>query len=134
VKFADRPVCIPRDRGHDLSTVLDDLVKALPQDEDRLWRERLFRGYFDDMYGALTDQYRLLRPGGWSFCVVGNSLHGSAEKVLVASDLIIASIAELVGFTVKGIDVARHLKRRTDDSRRLRESVIVLQKPLKGSA
>ena len=112
------------------------LIDALPKDKDRKWRSDLFKGYFDDIYIALSNQRDHLRDGGWVFCIVGNSLHGSSKvpdnRVPVASDLIIALIAREIGLEVKAIQVARNLKRRTPDSHYLRESIIVMQKPKKG--
>jgi len=109
------------------------LTEALPEDRHKGWRSDLFRGYFDDMYQSLKHQEQATNNGGWIFCVVGNSLHGSSKnpdmRVPVAADLIIASIAEAVGLEVKAIQVARQLKRRSPDSHLMRESIIVMRKP-----
>ncbi len=113
---------------------LEVLVDALPDDKNRNWRTDLFIGYFDDMYISLEHQYNVLKPGGWVFCVVGNSLHGPSRepymRVPVASDLLIAKIARTVGFQVKAIQIARHLSRRSPAGHFMRESIIVLRKPL----
>lgn len=121
---------------HELSDVhatMSDLTNALPHNEDQRWRTELFNGYFDDMYLSLKHQKEALRKGGWIFCVVGNSLHGSdtvpEDRVPVASDLIIASIADAIGLEVKGIQIARYLKRRGPDGHLLRESIVVMRKP-----
>jgi len=133
VRFPD-PITLTQDeRLKDVETTLRVLIKALPDDKDRQWRSDLFKGYFDDIYQGLKHQKNALRAGGWIFCVIGNSLHGPSDepesRVPVASDLIIASIAEAIGLEVKAIQVARFLKRRSPDTHYLRESIIVLKKP-----
>lgn len=133
VRFT-KPITFKNDkRLDDVKKTIRTLIRALPEDEDLKWRSGLFEGYFDDMYQSLEKQREALREGGWIFCVVGNSLHGSSqepdERVTVAADLIIASIAEAIGLEVKAICVARTLKRRAPDSHLLRESIIVMRKP-----
>ena len=90
-------------------------------------------GYFDDMYRSLKAQMRVLNPGGWIFCVVGNSVHGSKDelkpRIPVASDLLIALIARQIGLDVRGIQVARQLTRRASGSQYIRESILAIQKP-----
>lgn len=132
VKFL-RPLTINEDRRmRDVLLILDYLIGALPKDRNLKWRTDLFRGYFDDMYISLKNQINALNPGGWIFCVVGNSLHGprghQKSSVPVASDLLIALIAESLGLEIKAIQVARHLTRRSSNSNYLRESILVMQK------
>lgn len=133
VRFPD-PITITEDEQlNDVTKTLEVLIEALPNDKDRQWRSDLFKGYFDDMYQGLKHQKNALRAGGWIFCIVGNSLHGPSDepesRVPVASDLIIASIAQAIGLEVKAIQVARLLKRRAPDTHYLRESIIVMRKP-----
>lgn len=101
-----------------------------------LWHPRLpamFRGYFDDMYVALCEQARVLKHGAFSVLVVGNS---SYAQVPIPTDVLLARIAELAGFRIEEIHVARHVLTssqqlaRFERARRryLRESVIVLQR------
>lgn len=62
--------------------------------------------------------------------VVGNSVHGTAEDpVMIASDVMLGRLAELAGFEVEVVLVARDLPRRRTASRFVRESVVVLRKP-----
>jgi DNA modification methylase len=132
VKFPDPVTLLSDQRLKDVTNTLNILTDALPADKDRNWRARLFTSYFDDMYKALKSQKEALTNGGWAFCIVGNSLHGSCKdpqkRVPVASDLVIASIAQAIGFEVKAIQVARHLKRRSPDTKFLRESIIIMRK------
>jgi hypothetical protein len=105
---------------------------VLPKDTYLTKRRSVFRGYFDDMYISLRNQKQVLSHGGWLFCVIGNSLHGSNRtidrKIPVASDILSALIARNLGFEVKAIQVARFPKRRTN-SKYVRESILVLRNP-----
>lgn len=133
VRFPD-PITIRNDpRTTEVLSAVDALVKALPSDENLGWRTELFWGYFDDMYQSLKHQMNVLKPGGWIFCVVGNSLHGPKDnpesRVPVAADLIIALTAQALGLEMKAIQVARHLTRRKPNYGMLRESILVMQRP-----
>jgi len=101
-----------------------------------LWHPRLpamFRGYFDDMYLALCEQARVLKPGAFSVIVIGNS---SYAQVPIPTDVLLARIAELAGFAIHEVHVARHVLTSSQQLARyngarprlLRESVIVLRK------
>lgn len=93
------------------------------------WRERVLLGYFSDVWITLSESHRVLRTGGRAVFVVGNSLHGGAEKpYLVPTDLILAAIAERLGFRVNRTIAARALKRRLTGNHFLRESLVVLSK------
>jgi hypothetical protein len=106
---------------------LDHVMESIPEDKDANWRRRLVRSYFDDCYRMLIDQHNLIKRGGKIVCTVGNSLHGGQSgKVLIATDLLIALLAENIGLEVDRIIVARHLKRRDKDNHFLRESVIIM--------
>ncbi|NNU61715.1 hypothetical protein [Ochrobactrum soli] len=90
------------------------------------------RGYFSDMKAVLSAIHEALRPGGRSSVIVGNSALGG---VLIPTDLLLASIAEKVGFSVVGLKVARHLTTSSQQKKNLaqfktymRETIIELQK------
>jgi len=86
--------------------------------------------YFADTLAYLKEQYCVLRSGGFSFIVVGNSLHGGEyAPYVVATDLLICELALSIGFTVEKLTVARTLRRRLSGNHFLRESVIALRKP-----
>lgn len=135
LRFHEPITMLHDSRMNGVAEVINDLIEALPKNKDLKWRTDLFQGYFDDMYISLKKQFDLLLPGGWIFCVVGNSLHGPnhdlVSRVPVASDLIIAQIAETLGFEVKAIQIARLLKRRLPEYKYLRESIVVMQKPIR---
>lgn len=86
-------------------------------------------GYADDMLSVLEAAYSRMKNGAFLVYAVGNSLHGGTEgRFVIAADLLIARLAELVGFRVENIDVARYLKRRGVVSPFLRESVVFARK------
>lgn len=92
-------------------------------------QESMIKGYVDDMLSTLRAAYGRMKEGAFLVYAVGNSLHGgTGGKFVIAADLLIARLAELVGFRVKSIDVARHLKRRGVVSPFLRESVVFARK------
>ena len=110
-----------------LKAVLDPIVKRA-EDIREPWRKRVLLGYFSDMWISLEQQRKCLRKGGYAVIVVGNSLHGSAvSPYLVPSDIVIAQIAERIGFKVHDIIISRPLKRRLSGNHFLRESIIILQ-------
>jgi hypothetical protein len=53
----------------------------------------------------------------------------SEDGFVIASDIIIASLAMEVGFQVEKVAIARRPRRRNVASRFLRESVVFLRKP-----
>ena len=111
-----------------LGTRFERLINYATEGEG--WRKRLFAGYFADMHRTLQSCYRLLTPGGRLFLVVGNSLHGDADRPIpVATDLWIAALARKVGLTVETILVGRELQRRRINWDGLRESVLVMKRP-----
>jgi hypothetical protein len=111
--------------------LMSPVLAAVPPDhKDSRAQARLIRGYLDDMLQAFSSTFARLRPGGKCVYVVGNSLHGAHERqLLIASDLLLARLAELAGFQVDRLKVARRLRRRGEHSDFLRESVVFLSKP-----
>ena len=108
-----------------LGQLIAPLLAAIPEDRYKTARVQLVRGYCDDMLRILVRVSEKLSPDGKLACIVGNSLHGHADgQLLVAADLLIARIAELVGFSIDLIDVARAPSRKRTASPFLRESVI----------
>ncbi|TAW11136.1 class I SAM-dependent methyltransferase [Rhizobium ruizarguesonis] len=90
------------------------------------------RGYFSDMQAVLGAVHGALRPGGRASVVVGNSALGG---VLIPTDMLLASIAEKIGFSVAELKVARHLTTSSQQKKNLgqfkkymRETIIELRK------
>lgn len=89
---------------HDLDAFLD-LMDDRASSVKMGIRETL-RGYFDDVSLLARNLRTVLSPGGTVLCVVGNSAYAG---VLVPTDLLCGVIFRETGFTVKSIEVARHL-------------------------
>jgi hypothetical protein len=102
--------------------------------ECKEWRTRLVSGYMDDMLKSLQEQYLISKDRAYVVCVVGNSLHlRKPYRVPIATDLLIAALAQSVGFEIEQIRAVRHLHRRDRQRRHfLRESLIFMQKRTPG--
>ena len=88
-------------------------------------------GYFEDMHQSFSRQFELLRPGCQAICIVANSAHGSGDsRIPIATDLLLAVIAADIGFEVEKLIIARQMRRRDHLNRFLRETVIVLKRPV----
>ena len=83
-------------------------------------------GYFDDMYTALTEQYRVLKPGGFLVYMVANSRHADLP---IATDVILGEIASIIGFEPLKLIVLHKRNGCTRKKRFLRESAVILRKP-----
>ena len=97
----------------------------------------MLRAYFYDMSRALTEQRRIARKGAHVVIVVGNS---SYRCVPIATDVILARLAEAKGFKVESIQVGRRLNtssqqmavynaRDPQGIRFVRESAVILSAP-----
>lgn len=84
--------------------------------------------YFRDMKTVIQEMHRVLRKGGKAAIIVGN---GCFPEGVVESDVLLAEIAESVGFTVDEIIILRKIwcmKDRTTKVGLMNESMIVLTK------
>lgn len=112
-----------------VDSLLAPLIDAIPDDRYRRGRVEVVRGYVDDMLATIGVVSQRLRPGGQMAIIVGNSMHGKQpEDYVIASDLLLARLAELEGFSVRSIIVGRYPRRRVSRSRFLRESVVLARK------
>ena len=82
--------------------------------------------YFADLEPVLARVRDALRPGGRFVLVVGDSLLAGAY---VPGDLILARIAERLGFEIVSVDIARVRRSGQRRSFALRESVLTLRRP-----
>ncbi|WP_157886154.1 TRM11 family methyltransferase [Mycobacteroides saopaulense] len=104
------------------------ILESIPADRYRLQRTRVIEGYLRDAAMMFLNAHRALIPGGHAVYIVGNSRHGtSGGQYTIASDVLLAAIAERVGFDVLEIKVARRLHRRGRQDH-LRESTVFLRK------
>lgn len=112
-----------------VDALLTPVLDAIPDDRYRAGRREVVLGYADDMLATLRFLHASLHPGGKMAIAVGNSMHGkSGNDYVIASDLILAQLAEVAGFHIDKIDIARYPKRRTARSAYLRESLVFARK------
>lgn len=120
---------MPERIDESLLVLLSPILDAVPDDRYSVGRKQVIIGYAQDSVLALKRVYDSLRPGGKMAFVVGNSQHGARpDEYVIASDLILASIARSIGFTVDSINIARYLTRRNTRSHFLRESLVTATK------
>jgi hypothetical protein len=144
--FRSHPTCSPL-TNEDASYVefqehleagpIEELLGMVVRRVDRIERDKtrgrskVLEGYLFDTWRSLQTHLACLKPGGHAAYVVGNSLHGATDTpYLVPTDLIFATLGEMVGFEVKRLVVARSLSRRLAGNHFLRDSVVLLRKPL----
>lgn len=128
--FGEAPVGLEESQLADLRRLLLPVLRAVP-DDDRYSgaRRRTISGYAMDMLALLRGLRNAMTHDGHVVYVVGNSLHGGSggTGLLIAADLLIAKLAELAGFTVTELAVARVPSRRRTGSPYLRESIVFAQ-------
>lgn len=115
------------------SEIAETLICPSLEAQD-LWSNKIpsmISGYFKDIGALLTDLKPKLRRGASFGIVVGNSVYGG---VSVATDLLIAQLAESIGYEVTRIDVYRGVIPSSqqyalvDDRRWARESTVIIKK------
>lgn len=103
-------------------------------ESQELWSNKIpsmISGYFKDIGALLVEVKPKLRKGASFGIVVGNSVYGG---ISVASDLLIAEMAEKNGYEVSRIDVYRGVipssqqYARIDNRRWARESTVIVKK------
>ncbi len=109
--------------------IVNPVLAEIPSDRYTFGRHQVVRGYLDDMLTVFRSLRKVVRDGGRLAFVVGNSLHGSGDRhFVIAADVLLAAIAELAGWEVEEIRIARRLQRRSGgDKEYLRESVVLLR-------
>jgi hypothetical protein len=108
----------------------DTLIELIPSNPRQKERIRTIRAYMDDMLLSLRSQRAFAQPDSLTVCVVGNSVHGTKEfPIPIATDLLIASLAQEAGFEVEKLEIARHTRRRDQTESALRESILMLRNP-----
>lgn len=128
MQFPDRYPIFSNGHSREMTALVDPLLECVPKDRSFNARTRLIRGYFDDMAQILVASRKRLKSKGHLAYVVGNSLHGSLGTELpIAADLLIARMAEFLGYEVVTFMIARQPVRRTSHQYG-RESLVVLRK------
>jgi DNA modification methylase len=127
----EMPIDVPSSTN--LPSELHELVQSI--DIAKLWNKKIpntILAYFLDMRELLSGVYRTLSPDGKCHIVIGNSAYGG---VIIPTDVILAKIAQDLGFDVERVVVARHLTTSSQQRKAmdpllefLRESIVVLKK------
>lgn len=137
IEFTKRPnVSSRRSPVHE---IIDATTEFLVKHLSRAPLGRVHGYYFADMEEVLRQQYRTLEPGSAIACVVANSTFarraksgsGASElwRIPILADVLIARLAEAVGFEGLEIWIARNLQARNVNNGYARESIVVARKP-----
>ncbi|MFF2972143.1 hypothetical protein ACFVS5_01610 [Streptomyces albidoflavus] len=111
-----------------VSRIIEPVISAVPEGKYHSGRVEVIRGYADDMFLTLQSCRREIAPNGHLAFIVGNSAHASGDSAfIIAADVVMGALAELAGWRVTEVRVARELIRRNADSEFLRESVVILE-------
>jgi hypothetical protein len=128
--------------------VITAIATFLEKHETRGFQKQyawLVPAFFADMYEALCEQRRVLRPGGYAVCVIGNSMlagpslesvqsdgskvHHPRWQLPIATDVIIAQLARLAGLRVLRSFAVRALVPRNVPRSWSRESILIFRRP-----
>ncbi len=99
----------------------------------------IVRNYFEDMLQVWREQYRILKSGACSVCVVANSTFSRRERdedgklqelwrLPLLTDVLLAHLARRAGFKSVEIWGARELRPRNVRGGRARESLVIARK------
>jgi len=130
-------------RSH-VNSKFDPTIKNLNEEVDviaaligtyNVWNKnipRMIKGYFDDMHETLSRLYAIGKPNSICAIAVANSGY---KGITVPTDLLLARIAERIGYRVQRIIVARQIRASSQQIKELREqgnlmreSIIILQR------
>jgi hypothetical protein len=131
LKFSDAPDLHPGVNRDDVDDLISPVVSAIPAaNRYASSRRRIVEQYLLDMYSSFLYLKQSLKRDGRLVYIVGNSLHGSPSSgsVLIASEVLLAALAERSGLVIDQIVVARVPSRRASKSPFLRESVVYAHK------
>jgi hypothetical protein len=119
----------------DASRAVDMISRWIETNIDRRNVGRSIRWYFEDSFRVYQEQFRILKPGGVSVCVVANSTYSRREMVAdeleetwripLLTDVLLATVAKAAGFARTEIWHARDLRPRNTRGGRARESLVV---------
>ncbi len=117
-----------------------EIMSEVPKKEEKTGKRdgrtrltpNMLRGYFMDMKKVLFEIYEALAPGGDCYIVVDQSAY---VGVIIPTDIILALLGEMTGFTVEKISVCRKAATSGQQLRQypylkntLRESIVCLKK------
>lgn len=107
---------------------MEEILDKISEKPGFVKHPQVVEGYFDDMYMSMRSIHRSLKEGGKVALVVGNVC---LPNITIDTDLILAELAEDIGFRVKEILVAN--ARWCDvygirKERPVRESILIMEK------
>ena len=115
---------------NDSAKVIADLISTY-----NLWNKNIpdmIRGYFDDMEEVIRKSYNISRDRALCAIIVANSGY---KGISVPTDLLLAEIAEKVGYKIERIINARSIRASSQQTKELkessnlmRESILILRK------
>ncbi|MET8944204.1 hypothetical protein ABZX30_11605 [Streptomyces sp. NPDC004542] len=115
-------------KSADVNRIIDPVISSVPKGKYYNGRVEVIRGYADDMLQTLQSCRREVASNGRLAFIVGNSAHASGDHAfIIAADVLMGALAELAGWRVTELNIARELSRRNADSEFLRESVVMLE-------
>ena len=111
---------------------LKEAIVFLESEEAVLWNDeipKMVKGYFNDIEGILKQLKKKLNPNAKVYINVSNSAY---SNYVIEVDVIIAKIAELLGYSCEEIRIARLIRTSNQqknhiDVTKMRESIIVLK-------
>lgn len=113
--------------GREIIELLKPILRVVPDDRYTAGRIQVIKGWVDDMAQVMHMARARVSENGRLTFVVGNSSHGTGDhQFVIASDILMCAVAEVFGWRVEEIRVARRPGRRSS-SAFLRESVVVLR-------
>jgi hypothetical protein len=126
LKFEESYAFLSTSAATEIECLLAPILDAVPPDRRYAEaRRRVIRGYADDIFVTLRHLRKRLKHHAFLVYVVGNSVHGSdGGSLVIAADLVIARLAELAGFEIERVEIARRPMRRNSSSPFVRESVV----------
>jgi hypothetical protein len=103
----------------------------------------IVKQYFEDMLQVWREQFRVLAPGASAVCVIANSTFSRREQVgdgtrreewrlPLLTDVIVAELAKIAGFSKVEIWEARALRPRNVRQGQAREALVVVSKAADG--
>ncbi|WP_327695884.1 hypothetical protein [Streptomyces sp. NBC_00459] len=128
IRFNQDYAFLASDVSREVQSAIDPILESVPDDRYSSGRVELIKGYTDDMLLTLQKCRQNISPDGHLAFIVGNSAHGAGDdSFVIAADVLMGTLAELAGWRVEEVRVARQLSRRTSDNEFLRESVVLLR-------
>ena len=103
----------------DFGPLFEECHEAIKAEREKLWDKRIpamIQAYFEDLRGVLRSLRSLARPDATVWLIVSTSAYAG---VAVPVDLIAAHVGAQVGWSLRDVNVLRHLRSSGQHQRRL---------------